>query len=267
MGDWAQKDGTGLLVGDVTAASPYGVVLPNSGVNLTYGAWTTITATVPYETQGLYVCAVIAGTINGNLFFDLGIGTAGNEVVIIQGAYVISTGQRLCAFRFPVQVPAGVRLAGRLIANSNTTGTVAVLPYFQRRGFADDSELTTSKQYGWNPATLSMTVVTPGAANVKGAWTQITAATTAMHQALAVELSQMASAAQRAWRIDVGVGAGGSEQVLLADLNMDSTAAEPDFVQLGPFRAGIPSGTRLSARCMCTLGATATIGVMLRCFS
>jgi hypothetical protein len=269
MADWAQRDGGGVVAGDLTTTNPYGVILPNSGVNLTYGAWTTITASVPFETQGLYVCAMIVTSATGQAVFDIGMGTAGNEVVLVQAAYVPSTQQRMTVFRFPIQVPAGVRLAGRMQANSNTTGTVAVAPYFQRRGFLDEAGLTTSTLYGWTSA--SMTAGGPASSaspTSKGSWVQIMAATATAHQALAVQLYQFASGVARFWHTDIGVGAVGAEQVLLADLYMaQQSGTEADFTEMGPFFVSLPVGTRLSARCAVSTAGVSTQNMGLRCYS
>ncbi|MGH8575011.1 MAG: hypothetical protein ACREX8_20940, partial [Gammaproteobacteria bacterium] len=54
------------------------------------------------------------------------------------------------------------------------------------------------------------------------------------------------------WLIDIGVGAAGSEEVLIADFRVQATASETLVPGSTPvFRVTIPEGFRLAVRAQC----------------
>lgn len=103
------------------------------------------------------------------------------------------------------------------------------------------------------------------AANTKSSYTQIIAATAIKYDALTLDIAQNSGdGGADSFLVDLAIGAGGSEQVIVPNVLVDSTRA------IGFGRAGltvpvlIPSGTRIAARLQETAGAgTRTVNVAL----
>ncbi|MBA2707577.1 MAG: hypothetical protein H0U59_07220 [Gemmatimonadaceae bacterium] len=116
--------------------------------------------------------------------------------------------------------------------------------------------------YGSDPATSGGTTLTAGAANVKGAWVQLTAATT--RDASWIDVNLAAVSAIGRFVVDIGIGAA-TEQIIMPDLF--ATAAEGNVnCCTYSFRLFIPAGSRLVARVAST-AASATIQIIVKLYS
>lgn len=111
------------------------------------------------------------------------------------------------------------------------------------------------------------TTLTPSAtANTKGAYAQLTAATTVDADAVMIRINySMAAAGTSTMLVDLAVGASGQEKIILPDLH----ATGLQFAQVTSnfmLPLQIPKGTRIAARCQ-TTGASSTntvnIGITL----
>lgn len=92
------------------------------------------------------------------------------------------------------------------------------------------------------PASSSgITVTAPGALNTKGAWSELIAATTREADGFHVEVRHNGGA--NGMSIDIGIGAAGSEVVLLPDYYTSIATSKGAYV---PLR--IPTGSRVAAR-------------------
>jgi hypothetical protein len=106
------------------------------------------------------------------------------------------------------------------------------------------------------PADSGGTEIDPGGtANVKGAWTQITASTAADLAALVMAVGHRGNGALRHEQLlfDVGVGAAGSEQVLVPDWVVSVSLSEtltPPWTPVLP--VSVPAGSRLAVRSQCS---------------
>lgn len=98
-------------------------------------------------------------------------------------------------------------------------------------------------------STTGVTVTADAAANTKGAWAELIAATTHETDLLRVSLIRTAVAASgvdTSSLLDVGVGAAGSEQVLVPNLLVGSKPVATALAMDVPVR--IPAGVRVAAR-------------------
>lgn len=102
---------------------------------------------------------------------------------------------------------------------------------------------------GANTATSGGTTVTSGAANTKGSWTELIASTPFECDALIVT----ANFAVTSCLLDIGVGAAGSETVLIPDILSSSLLANLQTQIRFPVR--VPAGARLAARCAAVAAA------------
>lgn len=103
-----------------------------------------------------------------------------------------------------------------------------------------------SYTYGGTTVTASATI------NTKGAYTQLTAATSGDTAFMVVKLATTdVATATTGFLVDIAVGASGSEVVIAANLLVaaDGTYIQSNGNWLLPL--AIPSGTRIAARCQC----------------
>lgn len=109
-----------------------------------------------------------------------------------------------------------------------------------------------------------ITITAAGAANTKGAWTTLLAATAAQADAIALSFV-ITSTGARDYLVDLGIGAAGSEVVIVPNvLVSNSTASFIGVSALLPIR--LAAGVRLAARCQSSAGA-ATLQVSGQLFA
>lgn len=107
-----------------------------------------------------------------------------------------------------------------------------------------------SVTYGANRADSTGTLLTPGAATAKGAWTQVVPATTQPLGGLVpvVGCGDYGNTANRYGLVDVAVGAAGAEVVIAENLYWYVTSSEVFSYQGAMIPIDLPAGVRLSAR-------------------
>ena len=243
------NSGPEAYAGFSTAASR-GILLNAPGSTNTKSGYTEVINSTDYDWGAILVSG---RTNNGHTehFFDVAVGAASSEDIIIPNLYVAGRDlQSLKTWCFPIGVPSGSRIAVRHQANSNQQAVVAIngLPLSQAMmgGFAKVDT------YGANTGSTVGVDIDPGAsAETKGAYSQITSSTSDDYIGfvLSLGISANTTAANFSnWLIDVAIGAASSEQIILPDLPMRSSAQEVVAFYTGFFPIGIPSGTRIAAR-------------------
>lgn len=103
-------------------------------------------------------------------------------------------------------------------------------------------------------ATTRGVLVSPGAANVKGAWTQLIAATAARSAGMVLQWQLVAAGDHL---LDIGVGGAGAEVAIVSNLPGTAIGVANGNVQnVYRIPIAIPLGSRVSARMQNTAGAT-----------
>ena len=190
-----------------------------------------------------------------DLALDIAVGADGSEQVIAPDL-MLSGGRQLgTIWQVPIPVPEGSRLSIRAIATNATTIEVGIM--LIGRSFQNSSPMSRMTSYGVVAGDEGGVVVDPGGtANTKGAWAEIEAATANPMKILNVAIGnrQNLSRADANWLIDLGIGAGGSETVVIPDfyINADSNATcmRPTNTW---FPVAIPEGVRLAVRAQCSI--------------
>lgn len=121
--------------------------------------------------------------------------------------------------------------------------------------------------YGTNLATSAAVPVTP-AQGTKGAWTEITAATTApLHELIVTVQGTGTLVNDGDAALDIAIGAAGSETVIFKNFNYSGNNAAEDYNYEYPFylpvRFNIPTGVRLSVRIAVNDAAVQPVSVQL----
>lgn len=253
MGDWP-------LFGDGPQYSiATGAWTAVAASNNTKGAWVELSASTPVAAQGILVQMGGVGGAATNVLFDLGVGPAGSEIVIL-GNFLQNYNVNACAYRahalfLPIGIPAGTRLAIRS-QGALKAGVAWVSINLVAGGLLFPMPLSQIDTYGANTGTSGGTSIDPGATiNTYGAWVQLSASCNDLKMLFMAIGSQNNTGTSAAlWRVDVGIGAAGYEYAVISQLELGSgitgAVCPPS---MGPFPVHIPAGTRIAVRAQCSI--------------
>lgn len=229
------------------------------------GAWVEMVTSAPFTAQTLIVKVigdVQANGINSSCLLDIAFGAGGAEVVKIDNL-TIGFMSKGAAIPLNFEVPAGTRVAYR-IQGAPVSQSVSMGVALRESGDGG-TVCTAATTYNANTATSNATTVpaTPGGANSEGAWTEITASTSAaIRKLLAGMTGPNATSHQNGNSlVDIGVGAGGSEVAIIEDLDfLTLTNEQPTWTAANiPLDVDVPAGSRLSYRIQMSTVVSATV--------
>ncbi len=260
MPDWSQLDGGRLSTIGIDASNSRGTTLTASGSTNVKGSWTQLIASTSQELEGFFLVAQRHGSSNADYLIDLGIGAGGSEQVIVSnllttnGSGGVAHGPYAL---FPFPIPSGSRIAGRCQANiASAQIRISVHGWSPLPLLA--ASVGRGTTYGAATADSGGTSIDPGgSANTKGSWTEITSSTSAIHTGLLAAFGSQANATRTSctWLFDIGIGAGGSEQIIIPDVLVQCQATDdtpsPNYTPLLPVQ--LAAGTRLAVRAACSI--------------
>lgn len=236
-------------VGPTTGSAP--VVTANASAN-TKGNYTQITASSGFTCNGVWV--ELYGGTSQDALLDLATGAAASEVVVIPNIMCSKDGATGDTFQkgtrfFPLAIAASTRIAARIQAR---TGSQSIRCGISLIAAGDVAGITPFVTYGAATADSGGTSVDPGATpDTKGAYSQITASTSALIQWLSFLVTTGGNTGTTAgsWYFDVATGAGGAEVVLIPDLpfgiGVAGGALQPKAMW---FLSYIAASTRIAVR-------------------
>ena len=233
--------------------SDMGIAAPTS-IN-TKGPWTQMVAATAAEVNFIVVSPIYYYYNNIGYLFDVGIGAAGSEVVIINNlnvgtasSYAVRTPN---AYGFPVHISKGQRVSIRQQNESTQYLGVSIDLYSTYPGMTQSFAGVDS--LGVDTSTTRGTNIDPGGvASTFGNYYQLTAATSRTYKAIMISspYDHDSSRSDTRWTIRVAVGDAGSE-VDIGSLNVWCNAYNdvlfPRASKIIPVI--IPKGSRISARC------------------
>jgi hypothetical protein len=255
MADWPVAAGCRIETAGALTASSAGTTITAGAVDVK-GSWAQLIASTSFTSSALII------NWNSSLgLLDIGIGASGSEVVLIPNimhANSSATAGLATGMLFPICVPAGARLSARtqsFSASAPSTITVELIS----GGFSLPTGYNVVNAYGINNGfgATRGTSIDPGATvNTKGAWTQITASTTRSHAGLMMILGTQNNTVMQSasFLYDIGVGASGSEIVLLSNYLVKTNAANSVSPEVSPILPMyLPAASRLAIRCQCSI--------------
>jgi len=227
----------------------------------TYGAYTELIAATAFSYESIVV--FINQHDTSGVLFELAIGAGGSEVTIAGDipAYGATSRRQTVMITLPLHVPAGARIAAHASRDAGTASTIRIGGIGLAGGPRGPVGFQRANGYGIVPAFTGIPSVAPHAtvANSKGSWTQITSSALRDLKAL-IPLVYSASANTQGWLVDVGMGAGSAEVVVVPNVPQYSYVNTGQISTLAPlFPVDIPAGTRLAMRCQSDL----TTGALL----
>lgn len=230
-----------------------------AGTSNSKGAWTQLVAATPFPVRLMVL--VLGESVNSyDGLVDIGIGGEGAETVYIanlpftpQNSFQTN---RLCYL--PARLPAATRIAIRAQVTKATATSIPVSLYLVSMAWPGEEPLMPLATYGAATADSGGTSIDPGgSANTKGAWVALIASTTTKIHGLMIGLGNQNNGARTGcgFLIDVGVGAEGSEVVLIPDYPARGAGIPnqvlPAWSPVLP--CSIPPGTRVAVRAQCSI--------------
>lgn len=245
--------------GEATGSSTGTTLTANASAN-TKGSWTALGSATTFAYEGI---TIYLGQNNAaaDYMIDIGIDDgAGNNFVLVPDLHFAAfkqANEHNLALNIPVHVPAGALIEARVAAStgSSTCNCHVVGHSANPGGFPGYSRAVAL----FTPASSRGVAVDPGGtANTKGSWAQLQASTAVDVAAVFGVIGFNNDAGRAAGansNLDIGLGAGGSEFVVLPDIVTQTWAATwdgPNDVFFQPVSCPIPSGTRIAARLACS---------------
>lgn len=252
--------------GTVTASSR-GTNLTTGAAN-TKGSYVQLVASTANDTCWCIVTIDNAPAGGTDLSVDIAVGGAGSEVIVASDLKTQNQIGLAPRFSFPLTIPAGTRIAARAQSTAATTTVVAQVTLLDA-AFHAQQGAPNLDTYGFASGTTLGTQLDPGAtANTKGAYAQLTASTTndlaGFFVAFDINGQSSGSTGIAEYLVDVSIGAAASEKVILPNIQLigDRQTIANNACYILPATTDylpifIPAGTRLSARCQCSIN-TAT---------
>lgn len=257
---------------------PYGAdaasstaVSASAGASYTKGAWAELVSALPTQCAGVLLTVAIA-TTNAAYAFDVGIGSAGSEIVVASDLLLAipNRPEFVGTYRFvlPIMIDQGQRVAIRASSSSGSALSfvaqiIAVAPsplwpVLRRKMSTYNVNAATNLAASYCDA--------GGTVNTKGAWVEICAVTPhPITSALLVANSGPSNGFAVNFLLDLGVGAAGTEHVVVPNIHhrTETASGRTSFPALFPVT--IPAGVRVSARVQCTSSNSAhrNLGVIL----
>lgn len=221
---------------------------PSSGGVGVKGSWTEAIASADFDATQLGIQLRQGSASYTRMVFDVGIGAAGSEVVLIPDL-LVDTGNSAPAITavFPVSIPAGTRVSLREASSASGHASGGQI-------WLGDGRTRVAKNYfamGKGGTGYEGTTLDPGGtANTKSAWVELEDSTPNRADLLwlAVGIRDNATPSAYAWKIDIGVGAASSEVVEINELSLAANTTLFTTGFMGPFGVDIPAGSRVAAR-------------------
>jgi hypothetical protein len=209
------------LANATSLASAYVTVTSSATIN-TKGTWTQISASTPSDCSWMLISTGNSGGNHASV--DIGFGAAASERIlvadIVVGSFAIGINTNLL---LPISVPAGTRIAARTQAKVASSLMLTLISTFDDAFGSAPSPNSSFDTLGFVSSTTLGTAVDPGAtASTKGAWVQLSASLTndlnGFFLCFDVRGATNGTVGGGFFTyVDVGIGASGSEKVILSN--------------------------------------------------
>lgn len=234
-------------IGMTTASTTLTTV--TSTTSNTKAAYVQLTASTAFDATGIMV--IIDNALVNNVSFDIAIGAAASEKIVIAD---VRAGAANTAFNalamFPVMIPAGSRIAARCQSDTATVACKLAVMLFDNSMMGRSGGVVDAVGFV-SASTLGTTIDCGATANTKSAYVQITASTAVDYAGFCINYdgNNQVYTAGATFMLDVAIGAGGSEQIILSNLFMRMVGGgAPLPVYTSWFDMPIRAGTRIAVR-------------------
>lgn len=230
-----------------------------AGAANTKSAWASLADPVARSLAGLII--VPHGPANASYLLDIGIGPSGggSEQVLLPDLLISggSTAVQCFSHFFPIRVPKGCRLSGRVQSTTASASCPMQVNGLPRSNLNPVESFGRCVAEGVTAGSSGGTQLDPGgtANTFPASFTQIVASTAGPTRGMVALLGGRANTARATcrWDLQLAVGGAGSEQVLLYHSLRSTTGVDEIAGQSVYIPCNLPAGVRLSARVACTI--------------
>ena len=227
------------------------------GVSINSTSWVEIINSTAFDAAGFYLFSPTAASAIADPAidtFDLAIGASSSEKIILeQMIYEDTSSEFIDPYQgvfFPIPIPAGSRISGRVYTSSNYIKLALVLVSKSFMDITPHGEIST---YGVSSgAGVQFSASDIGDSGSYGAWKEIVASTAEEIKLLyIVQACNSTAHGSNDWQAaQVAVGASSSEKIIVPRVvyAQDVTGDVTTPCINGPYPVDIPVGTRLSIR-------------------
>lgn len=258
MSDWGLYDGARWEgAGAVTASTRGTTLTADASVAGTKGAWVELVASLAVHGDGILI-SVVAPDQPSKYSVDIAIGGLGSEVVVIPDIIVATprTSQGSLTLFLPLALAKGSRIAARTSATELSAGIDILIAVLQT-GFATMPPFGVITQAGAGGNTAGGTTVDPGGTANTRVITELTTGISHRTRAIMLVITARGNTAHATarWLLDLCIGAGGSEVVIVPEFLAETAAIPDDFAHrvFGPFLVNIPASTRIALGARCSI--------------
>ena len=263
MSDWPLATGGRFVETTTTnAGTSKGVLVEADASANTKGAWIELIASTSYNsTNFIFIVQSYGAEVSVEYLVDIAIGAASSEQVIVENlqmsfnSIMYRNGRQ---YIIPINIPTGTRISCRCQSSDTATPNVVVSALLCSDTFLAPRSINKIFTYGAVTADSGGTEIDPGAvANTKGSWVELVANTSLQLQYLSIAIGNRDNSARTDMYglLDIGIGAGSSEQVVLSNIpiacNSNGDLMGPPFI--GPVMFDIPEGSRIAVRAQCDI--------------
>lgn len=248
------------------------VTLGSGAVNNVKGTYSLIVTRTPYDADGFFL-ETFGNVSTRNHRLDLVKEHAAGSAMLLTDYFIESSRSELQSTYIPIKIPAESSLSARIQTNTAATDLNVALNLLNY-GFTMPSGLQVHETWGLTAgvATTPTTVDAGAVANTKGSWTPLVSSTTRNVRAFTIVFSTVTNiSAISSLLVDIGIGASGSEQVIIPNIPIGFNNGEDKITpaRYGPISLHIPAGSRISARAQAstTTAANRQCGIVIHAFS
>lgn len=248
-GGLLEGGGTWDTIGVDTATSRGTRILDGPAAN-TKGDYVELEASTSADAVGLLINVSRPNDNNVRFAFDIALGAAASEVVLIADLGFRTDARQQTSFNIfiPCNIPAGSRVSARcqsILSTSSFDVSCMLLIGSSATATVTDTLNFDSAQSGGDFVDLG-----PVSANVKTAYLELNASTSeAYTSVILIVVPFLASATDSTMLLDLATGAAASETDVLSNIAFSIDAsADMDMIQIGPIPLNVAAGSRLSAR-------------------
>lgn len=237
-----------------------GTALDGSGVANTKGAYTEFVPSTSFASSYAELVQLVSDNSSLQILIDIATGAAAAEAVVVPNLLheATDTGSAHTGGRhsLPLAIASSTRVALRFQwPSTGTTDEPEVA--LTLIGAGSTSTPTSYTTYGADTTDSGGTQVDPGgSANTKGSYSQLTASTSGVIQALVFSTTVKGNTAYGGnftWAMDLATGAAASEVVLIPDLRATMQSVTQNLSERSrTYVTYIASATRLAVRASCS---------------
>jgi hypothetical protein len=231
----------------------------------TLGSWGAISTSTPIDCCMLGLTMNYFNSTTSNFAYDIGVGAAGSEVVLISGLTQSNIGGSdapTCNVMFPVHIPAGTRLSQRAQSTVASDANVGLGALMYDGSFTRGEGPAGYDTIGFSSNSRGTALVPNATAGTAGAYTQLVLSSARDYQGFFYMVdNQGLTGGGMLYAIDIAVGAGGSEQNISTGWLHQQISNTLQTTSQRYAELPIVAGTRISARCTCFSASGRNIGI------